>query len=483
MGNYITTIEDLVSEALSNFSKINTSADRGDAESCFKMGMIYLLGINTQVWFQKASQYFNNPSLSDDNDAIRLLGFIKECEGNFSQALQCYAKTEGSEKGSYINKVFKGRNHLQDYLMRYKLPLSLNEEITSILNDYVKEDYLKTHAAIEIAAICLDEPTCIEAAQCLFEDDDYISAIDWLKRGNVASDNPVYVSINDQFKKSTLDLLSSKDLQVIYLRSNSLLFEEDITPFLTKLNNLCNEASAKCSIDWRDSNKIYIGKIIQNYFNNQAELAYLEEVEAKRRRESRNLSFVFVILIIFIVFAFIIYLGLRVSSSHEKETKINDSIETKLVISEKTEEANIIDVEKTEELVCSEKYLRNYLEENLPLAIKMNVKDAVEKYFSKEFIDLYVKVDKFDEMHISNGDYELGFWDFDFWNCGQEGETENITVYKVSEFNENNAYVILKIDDMFSSIAVIFEDGMWKIDDIHDYKSRLREYLKMEVEQ
>ena len=47
MNKYITSVKDLVLETLSNFSIIKTSADKGDASSCFKMGMIHLLGINT----------------------------------------------------------------------------------------------------------------------------------------------------------------------------------------------------------------------------------------------------------------------------------------------------------------------------------------------------------------------------------------------------------------------------------------------------
>ena len=135
MEKYITSIKDLVIQALTNGSDIKANAESGDALSCFQMGMIHLLGINTPIDFKKASQYFGSPSLSDNQDAIRLLGFIAECEGIFSQAFQYYAQTESSEKDSYLDKIVKGRNHIQDYLKKLDLPATLNKEVSSILSD------------------------------------------------------------------------------------------------------------------------------------------------------------------------------------------------------------------------------------------------------------------------------------------------------------------------------------------------------------
>lgn len=161
MNKYITSVKDLVLETLSNFSIIKTSADKGDASSCFKMGMIHLLGINTAVDFKKAVKYFGNQSLVDNQDATRLLGLIAEFEGNFSQAFHYYEKTESSEKDSYLDKVIKGRNHLQDYLKKLDLPITLNKDISAILGDYTKGEASKMGASIKIAAICNDEQSCL----------------------------------------------------------------------------------------------------------------------------------------------------------------------------------------------------------------------------------------------------------------------------------------------------------------------------------
>lgn len=263
MNKNITSVKDLVIEALSSFSIIKTSADKGDASSCFKMGMIHLLGINTAVDFKKAVKYFGNQSLMDNQDATRLLGFIAEFEGNFSQAFHYYEKTESSEKDSYLDKVIKGRNHLQDYLKKLDLPITLNKDISAILGDYTKGEASKMGASIKIAAICNDEQSCLEAATCFYDSNDYISAVQWLKKGNIGLDNPLYVAIKKSIEKSKDALLHSKEMKVIDLEDDSLLSSDDPTPFLNKVKKECEEASMKSSVEWKDKNKKQIGTLIR----------------------------------------------------------------------------------------------------------------------------------------------------------------------------------------------------------------------------
>ena len=57
MEKYLTNIKDLVIQALTDGSEIKTKAESGDASSCFQMGMIHLLGIDTPIDFKKASDY------------------------------------------------------------------------------------------------------------------------------------------------------------------------------------------------------------------------------------------------------------------------------------------------------------------------------------------------------------------------------------------------------------------------------------------
>ncbi len=263
MEKYVTNITDLVIQALTNGSEIKAKAESGDALSSFQMGMIYLLGINTAVDFKKAVKYFGNQSLVDNQDATRLLGFIAEFEGNFSQAFHYYEKTESSEKDSYLDKVIKGRNHLQDYLKKLDLPITLNKDISAILGDYTKGEASKMGVSIKIAAICNDEQSCLETAKCFYDSNDYISAVQWLKKGNIGLDNPLYVVIKKSIEKSKDALLHSKEMKVIDLEDDSLLSSDDPTPFLNKVKKECEEASMKSSVEWKDKNKKQIGTLIR----------------------------------------------------------------------------------------------------------------------------------------------------------------------------------------------------------------------------
>lgn len=477
MGKYISSIKDLVILVMTNGSQVIYKANSGEPESCFQVGMMHLLGINTSVDFKKASHYLSNQSLVGNQDATLLLAFIAECEGDYSKAFHQYANTISSETDAYIDKVIKGRNNLQDFLKKQNLPISLNKEISSILSNYGKGKSSRTGACTKIAAICNDEPTCIEVAKCLFDAKDYISAIDWLKRGNVEPNDSMFITINKKLKESTLGLLNSKDLQVINLESISLLSKEDPTPFFKKVKDTCNEASMKCSEEWKDKNKSFIDKLIKEQKNQEYLASLAEEEEAKRKKSTRNLLIGFVIVIILGV------LVMLIPSSSDKET------ETKEVTSEKTEEINSTDSNNAEEDICSEEYLLQYLKEIIPVAMKMNEDEAVKKYFSREFNSLYNKVDKYDKENIGEG--ELGFWDFGFWTGGQEDDClQSVSVLKISDFNNKKATAIIQFvyksgeyDESKESedLKMVFENEKWLIDDFHSYKFRFGEYLK-EVE-
>lgn len=359
MEKYISSIKDLVIQTITNGSEIKSKANSGDSMGCFQMGMIHLLGINTPVDFKKASQFFSNQSLSDNQDAIRLLGFIAECEGNYSQAFQNYALTEKSEKDSFLDKVIKGRNHIQDYLRKLDLPVSLNKELSSILNDYSKDKTSKTGASIKVAAICNDEQSCLEAAKCLYDAKDFISAIQWLKKGSIGPGNSMYTDISEMLEKSKSDLLSSKVLQVINLKSSSLLSKEDPTLFLTKVKQSCDEESVKCLTEWKEKNQSNIGNIIKVY-KDQEQKAYLaslsEEAEAKKKKQR---------MYIIIGVAICILLGVLVSiipSSSEKEpnnvrtSNIEKSIEKETKKSDNESSIDQVSSIEEDEIASSNKH-------------------------------------------------------------------------------------------------------------------------------
>lgn len=136
----MTSIKDLVIQTLTNGAEIKAKVENGDAMSCFQMGMIHLLGVNTPIDFDKASQYLASEFLSDDPEANRLLGFIEECEGNYLLAFQKYANADNTTE-SFLHKVFVARRELQKYFEKLGLPNSLlNKEISFVLedNEYTK---------------------------------------------------------------------------------------------------------------------------------------------------------------------------------------------------------------------------------------------------------------------------------------------------------------------------------------------------------
>ena len=483
MEKYITSIKDLVILMMTNGSQVIFKANNGEPESCFQVGMMHLLGINTPVDFKKASHYFSNQSLAGDQEANLLLAFIAECEGEYSKAFSQYANAISSETDTYIDKVIKGRNNLQDFLKKLNLPILLNKEISSILSNYGKGKSSRTGACTKIAAICNDVSTCIEVAKCLFDAKDYISAIDWLKRGNVEPNDSMFITINKKLKESTLGLLNSKDLQVINLENISLLSKEDPTPFFKKVKDTCHEASMKCREEWKDKNKSFIDKLIKEQ-KDQAYLASLAaEEEAKRKKRTRNLL---------IGIAIIIILGILVMlipSSSDKETKEIEMTETKEATSEKTEDLNTLETNKTEEKedMLSEEYLKKYLEEIIPVAMKMDQGEAVKKYFSKDFIDLYQKVVDYDNRKADEvDDVWMGYWDGDFWTGAQDGYVKKFTILSVSEISKNKAVVTSQIivddgannlDNQTKVFNMFFENGKWLIDDFDDYKRSFRIYL------
>lgn len=336
MEKYVTNIKDLVIQALTSNSKIQYKANNDDPAGCFQMGMIHLLGINTAIDFKKAIQYLGNQSLSDNQDANRLLGFIAECEGRFSQAFQYYAKTENSEKNSYLEKVIKGRSHIQDYLKKLDLPATLNKEVSSILSDYAKGKASRTGACVKVAAICEDEPSCLDAAKALYEAKDYISAIQWLKKGNVSSENPICVAINERFDKSKKDLLGSKLLQVVDLDSNSLLSKEDPMQSLNIVKKTCDEASKKCFKEWRDKSRAYVDAIIKNKKDKEQEeyLAALAEEEAQKKKRNKLIKYS-----VIAATAFVIILLASIGSS--SDDKVNsDKTVNKEIVASNNENAN-----------------------------------------------------------------------------------------------------------------------------------------------
>ena len=253
MEKYVTNIKDLVIQTLTNGSEIKAKAESGDALSCFQMGMIHLLGIDTPIDFKKAGKYLGDPSLSDDPDVNRLLGFIAECEGNYSKAFKNYANA-GKANRPYINKVSEERVNLQGIFKKLELPSTAqNKEITKALNEYIKGGDTKVDASIKLAMICEDADSCLDAAQALFDSGDYYSAMRWLQNGDISDSNTLYASVKKKISDSKSALNLPKSLEVIEINGNSFLANFDTTPSYAGIKNLCDEAAAVCMKNWHDS--------------------------------------------------------------------------------------------------------------------------------------------------------------------------------------------------------------------------------------
>ena len=82
--------------------------------------------------------------------------------------------------------------------------------------------------------------------------------------------------------------MSSKDVQVIELDSDSLLSTEDPTKFLNKVKKTCEEASMKSSIEWKEKNKKRIGAIIRDQKNKEKKERLQEEAEEEARKKRRK---------------------------------------------------------------------------------------------------------------------------------------------------------------------------------------------------
>lgn len=350
MEKYVTNIKDLVIQALTNGSEIKTKAESGDALSCFQMGMIHLFGIDTPIDFKKAGNYLGTQSLNDNPDANRILGFIAECEGNYSQAFKNYANAGKASNRPYINKVFEERGNLQSYLKRIDLPITvLNKEITGVLNDYIKGGDSALDAKIKLAYICEDETTCLDAAKAVYESGNLFSAISLMQKGNIDSDNPLYVSIKNNYSTSELSHNLPSTLEVIELEGGSFLTSYDSNPTYIGVKSLCDETSTLCKKEWMDCVGKKTSVVKQSIKEEEAarikkekeeeaarrrkmeeeERQALSEEQERRRKRNKLIKYS----VIAIAVLFVVILG-AIGSSSEKKVNSDDSVSKEVVNTE-----------------------------------------------------------------------------------------------------------------------------------------------------
>lgn len=370
MAKYISSIRDLVIHAMTNSSEIEASANNNDAEACFQMGMIHLLGTSSSIDFKKATTYFGNQSLAGNPEENRLLGFIAECEGDYSEAFKCYVKakdTTGKDKNLPLyNKVFEERNHLQKFFKEMGLPSTvLNTEVSAILGDYVKGGKSKVEACLKIATICNDESSCLEVAQTLYDAKDFYSAKKWLQKGNIASDNSLYVAINGKLAESKKGLTLPNTLEVVDIQGGAILPDDYTSSGIADIKHQCDDIAQSSKKQWVKEVASLITKIKNELKEEEKRLkkqkeeeekrkkqaeyqAYLREQEEEEERKRKQKKIIKYVLIFVAVFGVIIFASMGGNSQDET----SKSSETVMV--DNTEEPQS-DLEETSSNVKAEK--------------------------------------------------------------------------------------------------------------------------------
>ena len=112
---------------------------------------------------------------------------------------------------------------------------------------------------------------------------------------------------------------------------------------------------------------------------------------------------------------------------------------------------------------------KQHLTEILSKALKMKDSDAVKAFFSKEFKKMYNGIE---ECEKNNPDIEMGFWNGNLWDGGQDSFTGHNIVgsHQISES-------VINMDVLFlyphgktkTTIKFVLENGDWYIDNLYRF--------------
>ena len=151
--------------------------------------------------------------------------------------------------------------------------------------------------------------------------------------------------------------------------------------------------------------------------------------------------------------------------------------------------ANAVAVDSTstgvEASVSTKEAITKRLEEIFDDVAKGNITSHDEKLFSSDFNRIYNEVAEIDDRFAQEGN--LGFWDSGFWDMSQDEVKLSAKIEDVYDVKDKEA--IAKIAFKFAyfdgsshtsneDIKVVFENGKWVLDDLHDYKKQMKAFVE-----
>lgn len=129
--------------------------------------------------------------------------------------------------------------------------------------------------------------------------------------------------------------------------------------------------------------------------------------------------------------------------------------------------------------------VKERLNEIMSKGLNMQESDAVKKYYSKEFNELYIKVGEIDNRSSA----EIGFWEGNLWDGSQEG----ITGFKINKvYNLSDKTVEADISTIYDygehhseyvqHYVLVFENNNWYIDEnlTWEFKKHMKDYISDE---
>lgn len=316
MEKYVTSLKDLVYLAKPSCADLKAEADGGNPEACFQYGMIILLGIEISVgtpppgmsWplpkidYALAKKYFGKPCLADNPEAIRMIGFIDELEGNYSSAFQHYAKafeiSSNNNTESYLTKVSIERNKLQLNLAKLELfpDIALNKTITNLLDSYFRRRLMREKIAVKIAYICKDQPTIYEAAKELWKSHQLCIASRLAKEINIPDNDPLSMSISEGFSEIKKSLLNFEEVEiaaVAQINDDSILNNQEECPLdQDEEQDVCCAYEHRCQWESKIQQKVDI--LVRE--KGQVDLeAFLEKKRLEEKKKIRIKMIIFLI--------------------------------------------------------------------------------------------------------------------------------------------------------------------------------------------